>query len=127
MSPRANLVISVQVRVTEQDSGQLSLHLGESQIRSSFFSHDNYVPRWQRFLRASKKLSEEALNAVTPGGLAHLAPGHQPQPGSLSFPRGYPDTEMRRVQFFAPCLGPEVLPATAKPLVSGKAGRLMGS
>jgi hypothetical protein len=71
---------------------------------------------------AAKKFPEEAFNPVAPGGLAHLAPRHQPQPGACAFPWGQADAEVRCVQFFPPCLGPQVLPAAAKPLISRKAG-----
>jgi hypothetical protein len=75
---------------------------------------------------AAKKLPEEALHPVAPGGLAHLASGHQPQAGAGALPRGQTDAEMRREQPFPPGLGPEVLPAAAQPLLPGKAGRLGG-
>ena len=110
----------------KQDSGQFGLHLGISQIGGPFFGHNNNIPWGQIPFMASEKLPEEPLNPVAPGGLAHFAPGHQPQPGAFALPRGQADAKMRRVQSFSPCLGPEVLPAAAKPLVSGKAGRLKG-
>ena len=123
MSPKANLVMVVSRGAGEQDSGQLGLHLGISQIRSPFFGHNDNVPRWQDLLVASKKLSQEALDPVAPEGFAHLATRYQPQPRAFSLPGGQADAEMRRVQFSSLCLSPEILPAAAEPLVLGKAGR----
>jgi hypothetical protein len=75
---------------------------------------------------ASKKLPEEALYPVAPAGFAYLASRHQPQAGACPLRRGQGDAEMRRVESFAPGLGPEILPAAAEPLLPGKAGRARG-
>jgi hypothetical protein len=123
MSPRASLVMVVSGGAAKQDSGQLGLHLGISQIRSPFLGHDDQVPRRQALLVASKKFPQEALDPVAPGGFAHLAPRHQPQPAVFPLPWYQADAEVRRVQFFSPCLGPEIFPAAPEPLVSGKPGR----
>jgi hypothetical protein len=109
-----------------EDFRQLGLHLGISQIRSPFFGHDNNIPRRQDLFVASEKLPEKAFYAVTLKGLAYLAPGHQTQARAFALPRGQAHAEMRRKPTFPPGLGPEVLPAAAEPLVSGKAGRLRG-
>jgi len=107
----------------QQDSGQLGLHLGVCQIRGPFFSHNDYIPRGQSVFVASEKLPEQPFDPVALEGLARLAPRHQSQPGAWALSWGQADTEMRCIQFFPPGLGPEILPATAKPFLSGKAGR----
>ena len=106
--------------------GQFGLHLGIGQIRGPFFSHDNDIPRRQELPVAPEKLPEEALHPVAAAGLAHLASRHQPQTGTDAFPRGQADAEMRRVQSFSSCLGPDVLLMAANPRISGKAGRCRG-
>jgi hypothetical protein len=116
--------MGVVVGTGKQDSGQLSLHLNISQIRGPFLGHDDYVSRRQPLLVASKKLPQEPLDPVALEGFASLAPHHQTQPGAFALPWGQADAEMRGVPFFSPGLGPEVLPATTKPLCAGKAGRL---
>jgi hypothetical protein len=126
MSTRASLVMVVSSRAGKQDFGQLGLHLVIRQIRSPFFGHNNDIPRRQNLFVASEKLSKEALYAVALKGLAHLAPRHQTQAGAGPLPRGQADAEMRRKPPFPPGLGPEVLPAAAEPLISGKASRLRG-
>ena len=126
MSPRASLVMSIRLGAREQDSSQLGLHLGIGQIGSPFLGHDDNVPGRKQLLVAAEKLPEEALHPVAPTGFAHLAPRHQPQPGAGSLPRSQGDAKMRGVKSFSPRLGPEVLPAAAEPLVSGKAGRMRG-
>lgn len=123
MSPRASLVMVVSIAAREQDPGQLGLHLSKSQIRGPFLGHDNYVSPRQPLLVASEKLPQEPLDPVAPDGLPYLAPHHQTQPGAWTLSWSQADTEVRCEQFFSPCLGPEVLPATAKPFLSGKAGR----
>jgi hypothetical protein len=75
---------------------------------------------------ASKKLPEQALDAIALKGLAHLASGHQTQTAAWPLPRGQGHAEVRRIPPFSPGLGPEVLLTAAEPLVSGKAGRLRG-
>jgi hypothetical protein len=116
----------VRAPAGQQDFGQLGLHLGIGQSRSPFFGHDDNIPRRQALFVASKKLPEQPLDAVALKGLAHLAPRHQTQAAARALPRGQADAEMRRKQSFPPGLGPEVLPAAAEPLISGKAGRLRG-
>ena len=126
MSTRASLVMVLSLGAGQQDFRQFVLHLGIGQIRSPFFGHDDDVPRRQELFVAPEKFSQEALHPVAATGFAHLAPRDQPQPGAASLPRGQADAEVRRVQSFSPCLGPQVLLAAADPLVSGKAGRLPG-
>lgn len=116
----------VRIGAGEQDSCQLGLHLGVGQIRSPFFCHDDDVPRGQEPFVESEKFPEQAFYPVAPEGFPHLAPRHQPQSGAVSFPRSQGNAEVRRMQPFPPGLGPEVLPTAAKPLFSGKAGRLRG-
>ncbi len=116
----------VSLGAGEQDSRQLGLHLGIRQIRRPFFGHDDNVLRRQKLLVAPEKLPEEALHPVAAVGFTHLAPRHQPQPGAFAISWGQADAEVRRVQSFSPCLGPQVLLTAADPLVSGKAGRLWG-
>ena len=123
MSPRASLVMGVRVGAGQQDSGQLGLHLGVCQIRGPFFSHNDYITRRQPVFVASEKLPQQPFDPIALEGLARLAPRHQSQPGAWALSWGQADTEMRCVQFFSPGLGPEILPATAKPFLSGKAGR----
>jgi hypothetical protein len=110
----------------QQDFGQLGLHLGIGQIRSPFLGHDDNIPRRQGFFVAPEKLPQQAFYAVALKGLAYLAPRHQTQAAAQAFPRGQADAEMRRKPALPQGLGPEVLPAAAEPLVSGKAGRLRG-
>jgi hypothetical protein len=126
MSPRASLVMGVSVGAGKQDSGQLGLHLGVSQFSSPFLGHNDYVPRRQFFFVASEKLPQQPFDPVALEGLARLAPRHQSQPGAWALSWGQADTEMRCIQFFSPGLGPEILPATAKPFLPGKAGRPEG-
>ncbi len=116
----------VGLGAADENPGQFGLHLGIGQIRGPFFGHDNNIPRRQELLVAPEKLPEEALHPVAAAGIAHLASRHQPQTGAEAFPRGQADAEMRRVQSFSSCLGPEVLSAAANPRVSGKAGRCRG-
>ena len=123
MSPRASLVMGINVGAGKQDSGQLGLHLGICQIRGPFFSHNDYIPRRQPVFVASEKLPQQPFDPIALEGLARLAPRHQSQPGAWALSWGQADTEMRCIQFFSPDLGPEILPATAKPFLSGKAGR----
>lgn len=126
MSPRATLVMTVNLPAPGQDFEQLDFHLVIGQVRSPFLGHDDDISRRQAVFVAAKKLPEEALHPVAPGGFAHLASGHQPQAGAGALPRGQTDAEMRREQPFPPGLSPEVLPAAAQPLLPGKAGRLGG-
>jgi hypothetical protein len=116
----------VSVGAGEQNLGQLGLHLSKSQISGPFLGHNNYVPPRQPLFVVSEKLPQEPLNPVAPEGLAHLAPHHQTQPGAWTLSWGQADTEVRCVQFFSPCLGPEILSAPTKPLLSGKAGHPLG-
>ena len=126
MSTRASLVMVVLAGVGKQDFGQLGPHLGISQIRSPFLGHDDNIPRRQALFVAPEKLPDKAPYAVALKGFTHLASRHQTQAATGALPRGQTDAEMRRKQSFPPGLGPEVLPTTAKPFVSGKAGRLRG-
>jgi hypothetical protein len=126
MSTRASLVMVYSTGAGQQDFGQLGLHLGIGQIRSPFLGHDDNIPGRQHLFMASKKLPKQAFYAVALKGLAYLAPRHQTQAAARAFPRGQADAEMRRKPTFPPGLGPEVLPAAAEPLISGKAGRLRG-
>lgn len=118
--------MTVNLSALDQDLQQFGFHLVIAQIRSPFLGHDDDISRRQVVFVAPKKLPEEAFHPVAPGGFAHLPPRYQPQAGAWAFPRRYTDAEMQRVQLFSSRLGPEVLPAAAQPLVSGKAGRLRG-
>jgi hypothetical protein len=118
--------MTVNLPAPDQDLEQLGFHLVIGQIGRPLFGHNDDISRRQAVFVAAKKLPEEALHPVAPGGLAHLASGHQPQAGAGALPRGQADAEMRREQPCPPGLGPEVLPAAAQPLLPGKAGRLGG-
>jgi hypothetical protein len=126
MSKRASLVMVFRFGAGQQHFRQLGPDLIIRQIRSPFFSHDDNIPGRQHLFVATEKLPEQALYAVALKGLAHLAPGHQTQTAFWPLPRGQAHAEMRRKPALPPGLGPEVFPAAAEPLVSGKAGRLWG-
>jgi len=111
--------MAVSLGEGKQYWGQFGLHLCIGQIRGPFLGHDNQISPRQLLFVAAKKLPQQPLDPVAPDGFARLAPHHQTQPGACTLPWGQADTEVRCVQFFSPCLGPEVLPTTAKPLLSG--------
>ena len=99
----------------EQQPAQLFFDLMVPQGRSPFLGHDHQVKGGQSGLVATKKLPEQAPDAIALDRFSHAPGSHQPQPGMAFGHRRQGHAEMARMEPLTLGLRPQKFLAMAEP------------